>query len=524
MEPSLVRDFLSPKLKDLSPPDRMLGRDVAAVRLARAVRAKERIVVFGDYDVDGTTSAAILSGVLAALGGDVTTLLASRFDGGYGLSDKALARVLDASPGVVVTCDCGSSDHERIRTLRSRGIDVVVVDHHLVPKESLPANAFLNPHRPECAFPFKHMTSAGLALSLSGAVRAALGSSLDLKTWLDLVALGTIADVAPLVGDNRRLVRAGLAVLASPDARPGIAALRDVAKMKAGMAVGAADVAFKLGPRLNAAGRLGDPAITLQLLQASSAASARALAATIEQLNQERKAIEARVTAAAVAQAKEVYGSAPAGPIVVASAEWHRGVVGISAARLVEEFGTAVVVAAVEDGVAHGSARAPDGFPLYDCLLPGRAEYLSFGGHQAAAGVSFNVSRLDAVRAAFSDGATKVTLREPVPLANAADVAIDGDAFSLPTVAELRQLEPVGEGNEEPVFVLPSVRVERATVVGGAHLKLTVRVGKATLSAFGPNLGSRCPSPGASLELLATLSPDTWSGADKLELKVRDFR
>lgn len=518
-----VRDFLSPKLKDLVNPERMKDRGIAADRLAHAVRSSSRIVVFGDYDVDGTTSAAILSGVLAALGGNVVTLLASRFDGGYGLSEKALVRVLDASPSLVVTCDCGSSDHERIRALRARGIDVIVVDHHLVPTEALPANAFLNPHRPECEFPYKHMTSAGLALSLAGAVRASLGAALDLKLWLDLVALGTIADVAPLDGDNRRLVRAGLGVLASPNVRPGIAALRDMAKMKPGLPIGAQDVAFRLSPRLNAAGRLGDPAITLQLLQATSVPSARAIAATIEQLNQERKTIEARVTTAAIQQAKDVYGNHPTSGIVVASPQWHRGVVGISAARLVEEFGVPVVVAAVEEGVAHGSARSPDGFPLYDALAFGRSEYVAFGGHQAAAGLSFRMERLDAVRAAFADGSVKLKPAVESVIPNAADVAIDGDAFSLPSVQELQQLEPVGEGNEEPTFVLPRLRVERATVVGGTHLKMTLRVAGTPLSAFGPNLGHRCPAPGSSIDALATLAADAWAGGNKLEMKLRDF-
>ena len=219
--------FLFPKLAHLTVPDAMADRALAAQRIAHAIRRRERIVVFGDYDVDGTTSATILSDIIERLGGDVVALVGNRFSGGYGLSDAALARVLAERPRLLVTCDCGSSDHARVERARGAGVDVIVVDHHLVPAQPLPALAFLNPHRPECAFPYKGLCSAGLALSLGAALRAELKAGLDLRQWLDLVALGTIADVAPLDGDNRALVRAGLATLAGGP-RPGIRALAEV--------------------------------------------------------------------------------------------------------------------------------------------------------------------------------------------------------------------------------------------------------------------------------------------------------
>lgn len=515
-----ARDFLDPKLAGLTPPDGMADREVAAERLARAVKARETVAVFGDYDVDGTTSAAILGGILEQLGADVRILVANRFEGGYGFSEPALERALATGASLIVTTDCGSSDHERIAAARARGVDVIVVDHHLVPDEALPALAFLNPHRPECGFPYKGLCSAGLALSVGAAVRAALRSPLDLRTWLDLVALGTIADVAPLDGDNRRLVKAGLLRIGSPRARPGVVALREAARIRLGAAVGGVDVAFRLAPRLNAAGRLGDPAITLKLLRAGTITEARMLAARIEQINQERKALQQRIGEEAIAQVREVYGDDVGGGIVVAAEGWHRGVVGIVAARLVERFEAPAVVIALEDGVGHGSCRTPDGFSIYDAVAACRSHLSKFGGHAAAAGLSLAADRLEGFRAAFDD--TCRTMRAALPPLDATprvDVAIGG-GYPLPTAEELALLEPVGEGNAEPLFLLEGAEVENVSTVGQGHLKLSLRLGERRLSAFGWEMGDLAGEVGARVDLFGNLRPDGWRGGDAIELRI----
>ncbi len=523
-DPAGARDFLAPKLADLTPPDAMLDRALAADRLARAIRAGERIAVFGDYDVDGTTSAALLADVLEALGGEVVALVASRFSGGYGFSDEALARVVDTGAKVLVTCDCGSSDHPRIAAARARGIDVLVVDHHLVPEETLPAMAFLNPHRPECGFAYKHLTSAGLALSLAAAVRVALGQKLDLRPWLDLVALGTIADVAPLDGDNRRLVRAGLAQLALEHARPGILALRDVARVRAGTPLGAIDVAFRLAPRLNAAGRLGDPTITLELLRARTPAVARALAQQIDALNEQRKQVERTVTEAAIAQVLDVYGERPSAGIVVAGEGWHRGVVGITAARLVDRFDVPVVVIGIDEGIGHGSCRAPDGFRLFDAVSACASVLERFGGHQAAAGLTVRAPRVESLRAMFDDAVRDVrakfgVTRTETPI----DLAIDGSTFTVPPARELALLEPLGAGNEEPLFALPGVTVVRASVVSERHLKLSLRCGGTPIEAFGYDLADRLGAAHGQIDLVGSLRPDNWRGGDAVELRITEL-
>lgn len=518
--PEEGRHYLDARLAGLTPPGGMADRDTAAERLARAVREHETVVVFGDYDVDGITSATIMGGVLEQLGADVRVLVANRFEGGYGFSPPALERALATRASLIVTTDCGSSDHEQIADAQKRGVDVIVVDHHLVPDEPLPALAFLNPHRPDCGFPYKGLCSAGLALSIGAAVRAAVKSPLDLRPWLDLVALGTIADVAPLDGDNRRLVKAGLLRVASPNARPGVIALREAARIRAGSPVGGIDVAFRFAPRLNAAGRLGDPDVTLQLLRAGTLGEARVVAARIEQINQRRRDIERRITAEAIAQVETMYGAEVGGGIVVAAEGWHRGVVGISAARLVERFDAPAVVIAIDDGVGHGSCRTAEGFSIYDAISACRAHLTKFGGHDAAAGISLPAGRIDAFRADFDD--TARAMRKASPPLDATpwiDVVIGG-GYPLPTSKELAALEPVGEGNAEPSFVLEGAEVLHIRTVGQGHLKLSLRMGERTLTAFGWEMGGLADQIGSTVDVHGSLRPDSWKGGDAIELRI----
>ena len=252
-----TRRFLDPRLAQLTSPREMADRAAAVDRIAFAIRGRDRIAIFGDYDCDGITSVAILTEVIGALGGQVEPLLADRFGGGYGLTDEAASLVIEARPSLLITCDCGSSDHPRLERLRAAGIDVVVIDHHLVPREPVPAIAFLNPHRPDCPFPYKNLASCGLALSLAAGLRAELKSELDVRRWLDLVAVGTVADVVPLDGDNRVLVRAGMRLIQTSP-RPGLRWLASLANVPLEAGVSSETIAFDIAPRLNAAGDVSE--------------------------------------------------------------------------------------------------------------------------------------------------------------------------------------------------------------------------------------------------------------------------
>ncbi len=518
-EPAEADAFLDATLRGLSSPEPMADRLAAAERIGRAIEAKERIVVFGDYDVDGTTSAIILSQVITALGGEVRTLIADRFKGGYGLSDAALERCLAEGPGLLVTCDCGSSDHARIAKATTRGVDVIVVDHHLVPEETLPAFAFLNPHRPECGFAYKGLCSAGLAFSLGAALRAELNAKLDLRAWLDLVAIGTIADLAPLTGDNRRLVRAGLKIIGTAQSRPALRAMRQAAKIRESAHMTARDVAFRFSPRLNAPGRLGVADLALRFLMAQTPKEAWGLLDDIEAKNDERKALADQATTEALAQAREIYGDSPECGVVVASQAWHRGVVGIAAARLVDVLGVPAVVVAFDGDQGHGSVRTTGDFDVHHALSRCGSDLSGWGGHRAAAGLSLNERSLDAFRASFADAAPAGSFAKSAT--TEVDVAIGG-AYRLPTLEDLQRLGPFGEGFPVPTFLVDAHVVEAAGVgEGGAHAKLTLRVGQDSLRAFAPGMFSRVEGRD-SLRLIGQLQPDHWIGGQAIELLVKD--
>ncbi len=522
-----TRRYLDPLLSHLTPPDAMADRDASAERIARALRAGERICVFGDYDCDGITATAVTTSILRALGGDVTPLLATRLEGAYGLSAPALERVLAARPGLLVTCDCGSSDHERLAVARARGIDAVVIDHHLVPAEPLPAFAFLNPHRPECGFPYKGMASCGLALSLGAAVRKTLGASLDLRPLLDLVAIGTIADVAPLDGDNRALVRAGLAMMAGAPGpggarvqRPGLRALAENARFDLAAGLTAEDVAFRIAPRLNAPGRLGDPDLSLQLLLEKNPVTAAGIAASVEQLALKRRALQAEMMEEAFAEI-DASGFATAPGIVVARRGWHPGIVGIVAGRIASRYGRPTIVVALEGEKGRGSVRGPAGSRLHDALTRCRHALVGFGGHQAAAGVEVRADRVEALRDAWCEAFADVPAgpgeneRDP-------DVRLDDRDDPTAVARDLHRLEPCGEGNRAPRLLVHDARVLSArNLKGHLRVELALPAARGALGGFGFEMGDRAAGlAGSRVDVVGLLRADTWRGGDAVELRV----
>ncbi|MSP25068.1 MAG: single-stranded-DNA-specific exonuclease RecJ [Myxococcales bacterium] len=514
--------WLEPKLAQLTPPDRLADLGATVERLSFAVRRGERVAVFGDYDCDGITSCAIMTEVLRAFGAEVVPLLASRFDGGYGFSARALDKVIRSEARLLVTCDCGSSDHARLALLRERGIDAIVIDHHLVPAEPLPVLAFLNPHRPDCGFPYKGLASCGLALLVANGLRRALEKTFDVRTLLDLVAIGTVADVAPLTGDNRAFVKKGLEVIGTGQ-RIGLDALALRGTGGRRRAYQSEDVAFQLAPRLNAPGRLGDPMPALQVLLERDPVRAHELANQIEELTLRRRALQRVLVEEALADV-ETGGFSEHEGLVLARQGWHVGIVGIVAGRLASTLQRPVIVVALEGETGRGSARAPAGFRIHDALSECRPTLAGFGGHQAAAGLELHADRLPEFREAWRAAcAAQLAMANDTATERHAHVRLDPKDELRQVIGDLERLEPCGHGNPAPRIYLPAVEVLGARSLKG-HLKLDLSLGGKRIGGFFPEHGDKCAQfSGRRVTLSARLKRDHYRGGDAIELLVHDY-
>jgi len=518
-----AKEFLKPRLGRLSSPDSMADRDAAADRLAQAIRRGERICVFGDYDCDGITSAAIMTHALRALGASVGVQLANRFDGGYGVSPEAVARIQRERPSLLVTCDCGSSDAESLGTLARSQIDSIVIDHHLVPSAPLPAVAFLNPRRPDCRFAYKNLASCGLALSVVAALRARLSVQLDLHAYLDLVAIGTIADVAPLDGDNRIMVRAGLERMAERP-RPGLRTLFERARIESGSRITGEDIAFRVAPRLNAPGRMAAPDLALNLLLAEDDATAERFADEVEQLQRQRREAQASMFEQA-RQDIEANAWHRDHAIVVGNEAWSTGIVGILAGKLAEHYGLPVIALALQGDVGRGSVRAPRGIPLYDALSQISGCLLRFGGHQAAAGLDVHRDQVPVLRERFAAACRdQVSCRtESVPSEVDDTAVLDERDDVLQVARDMALFEPCGEGNRQPRI---SVRgqVVAARAVRGGHLQLELLTPNGqSIRAFGLGMGLSADSLPGELGMVGTLRVTSFRSVERAEMRIERF-
>ena len=509
-----TRIFLDPKLAHLTSPDKMADREAAIDRIVHGIKNSEQIALFGDYDCDGITSVAILTQVFRTLGGIVFPMVASRFQGGYGLSDAAVDKILSSGTRLLVTCDCGSGDHERIEKLRRKGIDSIVIDHHLVPDEHLPTVAFLNPQRPDCGYPYKHLASCGLAITLAAGLRTALKPNLDLRQWLDLVAIGTVADVVPLDGDNRCYVRAGMRVLEQRE-RVGIRALAEVGRVVLSN-VTSETISFDIAPRINAPGRLGSPQDSLDLLLADDPQNARSIASRVEAARSERRRIQDAILTEALLDI-ENNGWKDSPGLVVARPSWHPGVVGIVASQLVEQFGKPVVVIGFDGDVGRGSARGPSGVSVHDLLRESQEAPIAFGGHHAAAGITVSSSAIPTFRDLFLEAARRAMPNGAARTSHSAEVVLDATDRAIDVLSDFYWLEPCGISNEMPLVAVPDARVLRSQEVRGGHLQVQLSLlSGSVLFGFGPRMGSlaRQLRSGMRVNVTGTLRRDGFRGGE----------
>lgn len=537
--PEAAHLFLRDGLSDLPDPSLLKGMDLAVERLSRALASDEKITLWGDYDVDGVTSTALLKLFLASLGGRVATYIPHRLEEGYGLNTEGVERIAADGTRLLVSLDCGISAVAEVARANALGLEVIVVDHHQVGAALPPALAVIDPHQPGCAYPGKELCAAGLSFQVAVALRRALRErgffasrrEPNLREYLDLVAIGTVGDVVPLVGVNRILVRHGLVELARAS-RTGVRALKVASGIAAAEPVSAGQVGFRLAPRLNAAGRLADASAGVELLTTSDERRAEALARALDQANRERQALEKRILSEALGQASaSVAERARRRTLVLAADGWHPGVIGIVASRVVERFHRPTFVVGLSDGEGRGSGRSIEGFHLYQALASCAQHLRRFGGHRHAAGLSLARSALPAFSDAFEAcGAASLTDEQMIPrcrvdtLVGADDLA-PANAFSI--LEGLARLAPFGAGNPEPVFgwlgLTAAPRVLAARDGAEGHLKLAVR-GAPHLDVIGFGLAPHAPLAGAPLDLAFQLGSDAFGGVPRVSLRVKALR
>jgi len=544
-DPAAANRFLRPSLRQLHDPFLMADMQTAVGRLRRAIERQEKILIYGDYDVDGTMAVVVLLTALRAAGAKVETHIPHRLTEGYGMRVHVVEQAAANGCKIVISVDTGVREHEVIGRAQELGVDCIVTDHHLPDARLPPACSILNPHRADCGYPDKSLSGVGVAFKLAQALRGPGMSDRLIQSYLKIVAIGTIADVVPLVGENRVMVHFGLAGLQQP-VHAGLRALLEVAGLS-GQPVTTGDVGFRLAPRLNAAGRMENARDAVDLFTTPQPTLAREIAERLDRRNRERQEVEEQILAKALeiteglAPALDpacgtgdiVEGGASVGransrhSLVVSGAGWHRGVIGIVAQRLLERFYLPTLVIAIEDGVGHGSGRSIAGFHLVEALDQARELFDRYGGHAQAAGFSLPADRIPELAARFESYARSTLRAEDLEPVLRIDAEVDLSDVDHGLYQALRQLEPYGVGNPTPVFAARSVQLlGPPRVLKDKHLKLRVAQGTKSTEAVGWGLAERAGTLAASgrVDLAFTVDEKLYQDVASLQLVIKDIR
>ncbi len=526
--PADASRFLSSTLSEIHDPFLMKGMTKAVDRLVRALRNKERVCVYGDYDVDGVTSVALLISFFRQIGLDCFYYIPNRLEEGYGLSAEGIHNAAKLKADLIVTVDCGTTAVKEALLCASLGMDLIITDHH-TPGDALPAaHALLNPMQPGCSFPFKSLAGVGVAFNLMIALRGKLreqghfaeGEEPNLREYLDLVALGTVADIVPLLDENRIFVKHGLREL-TVGSRTGIRALKKVSAVDGNVDCGS--VGFRLAPRLNAAGRLEDATLGVELLLCGDPAKACAIAEELDASNVMRQSLEQ-------AMLRDVLDLVKASPdlrgrksIVLASEKWHPGVVGIVASRIVDLYHRPTILIALQDGSGKGSGRSIPSFHLHDALKACSEDLLKFGGHKYAAGLSIDESTLEAFVDRFDSVAAGLLTPEDLKPQLMIDAVLSPEEITLETADLVASLGPFGMGNPTPIFAVRGALVEDRRVLKERHLKLRLDCGGNRFDAIGFNM-SEIGSFSGHVDVAFSLDVNKWNGKRNVQLKLKDIR
>jgi single-stranded-DNA-specific exonuclease len=532
-DPDAARFFLDAQLDTVHDPFLMLGMDVAVRRIVQAIQNKETVTVYGDYDVDGVTSAALVVHFFRELGAPFDYYLPNRMEEGYGLNEKALETIKERGSKLVITADTGITALSQVAHANKIGVEVIVTDHHQISVDGLPdALAILNPHQPDCTYPFKFLSGVGIVFKLAAGIRRGLldaGWEADklpnLRKHLDLFTLGTIADMAPLIDENHVLTSHGLEALRT-SVKPGVIALKSVIGIEG--KVDSSSVGFGMGPRLNAAGRLGQPDRGLHLLVSSDLNEAMEMAKSLEALNEERKETQKWCFEEAEYLLERQVDLENENVIVLASENFHQGVIGIVAAKLADKFYRPAILIALEEGKGKGSARSIPSFNLVKAMTQCSEHLIQYGGHAYAAGLNIEQDRVDAFRKAINQVGDEFLTEDCLVAELKVDATLTMQDISQETFKEIESLEPFGQMNKVPVFISREVRARDVKFVGREdnHVRFRAFQGNQFRNVIGFNLAHAFQSIDANqpVDIVYEMRRNTWGGRDSIEIKLLDLR
>ncbi len=525
-EPEAARRFLAPKLDDLHDPFLLKGMDAAVARIRSAIERDEKILIWGDYDVDGTTGTVLLRKALHRLNARTAFHIPNRFTEGYGLNIDALKQAQADGAGLVITVDCGTRSFGPIEWAAANGLDVIITDHHLSdPVRGLPpAVAVVNPNQAGCDYPDKDLAGVGVALKLALALLQEHADETLVNEFLEIAAIGTVADVMKLTGENRSIVTLGLRELTRTK-NSGLRALMEVSDCTTEMT--SLHIGFRIAPRINAAGRMDVARQVVELLESESFAEARRLAGILDSRNRERQKVQQEVTENAMLQAA---GYAAERFVVVAGDNWHRGVIGLAASRVAERLYRPAIVLSIENGLAHGSARSIANFHLLDALDHCSEVFEQFGGHAAAAGMQIRTDRIAELRDRLNIYAQAALKEEDLVPELRIDALVTPQTLGLKMLDQVKTLEPFGAGNPKPVFVTKGLFVRDAPfVMKEKHLKIMLEDGErrrfeAVWWDGVERSKKRTLERGSRIELAYTAEANSWQGTTRLQLVVEDLK
>ena len=523
-----ARNFFNPSISHLHDPFLMLNMRKAVDEISNCLENNWPIMVYGDYDVDGTTAASLLHLFLQSLGAKSEFYIPDRNIEGYGVSHKGIDYAEEIGAKLIITCDCGITAVEQTEYARGKNINMMITDHHIPDEEMPKAIAILNPKQDNCEYPNKNLCGAGVAFKLTQAIAQDRGLSKEQALqFLDLAAIGTAADIVKVTGENRIIVGEGLKLI-SQGLRPGIKALKKVAGITRDE-VTVADVLFGLGPRINAVGRLGEAMRAVRLMTASTQAEAKELSAVLNSENEARKTVEGKIFDEAVRLSNAKYDPREKRSLVLYQEGWHHGVIGIVASKLKERYFVPTVIIAVNDGVGKASARSISGFDLHAAFSKCSDLLLSFGGHTMAAGMSIDPANLEAFEQRFQEVAQELVTEEMMRPRLKIESIIEFSDVNSQLMETLRRLAPYGPGNMRPMFASQNLEIvgyPRPKIVGKNHLKFKVRQGRTVLDAIGFGMAEALELLYANkpLEMAFVLAENEWQGRKTIQLELKDIR